>query len=1092
MKKSIYLLCLLAMHLFAFAASAATPRNIKGVVYDETGEPMIGATVQVEGTTVGVSTDLDGNFEIKVADGQTLVISYIGYTTQKIAVDSKTPAHLRIDMAENAAVLEDVVVIGYGTMKKKDLTGAVSQINPDKMADRNPATVSDILRGVPGLQVGMTSNAKGGGSLQLRGQNSLYTDGGHNSPLLVVDGMIFYGELSEINPDDIAQIDVLKDASSTAVYGARAASGVIIISTKRGKQGKPTINVSANFGFDTRAQFQPYFTADEYLNYRTDYNKSLTYGFDDNGNYGAYNARDGKGKLFAEPGYYDHYNNAGQYGLSADQWKALSNNEPGASMDEIYFRRIHNMSGDTSQDILDNFLAGRQTDWRDKSFRTGFRQDYNASVSGATERVNYYFSFGYLNNEGVIRGDDYRAYRSNLKIETKVTDWLQVGANVNFQDRTDDGIKCGISTNYWEDGMLRNNPWASYTLADGSLAQYPMGMNEKRGYNYDFVKDYYELDKGYTVFNTIFNAKVSLPYNITYTFNIAPRYQYYHDRYFMSAEMPNTNPVNRGVNRQWGKNFDWSLNNTVNWDYTIADKNRIVLTLVQEAEENKYWQDRIEARNILPSDALGFHNTQNATLTDSGFSTNDTHYTADAWMGRLFYSFDDRYMLTASVRRDGYCAFGQNYPHATFPSIALAWGFSNEKFMQDQEWLSNGKLRVSWGKNGNRALSDPYISLANLGSGVGATMSYLDKNGNPVTESKYLMMDRLANPNLRWEKTTAYNVGLDLGLFNNRLNANIDFYHKETRDMIMKMRLPGFSGFSEIFTNIGQVNNTGVEIAINSTNIQTRDFTWTTTFGFSYNKNRIKHLKGEMEDVLDENGNVVGQREMDDTSNGWFIDKPIGTNWTYEMTGIWQVEEAEEAARYGQRPGDPKVANHYTDDDIINEDGTRTPVYNDKDKVFMGTWNAPVFWNMRNDFTYRDFTFGFSMYMYAGHKHGRTEYLNHENSGNEFAYGYNKYVHSYWTPENRSNDFARFEAQGPAGVSSPQKMYSSSFLRLDNVSLGYTMPAKLTRHAGIDRVHFSFSIDNLFTIHAKNWEYGDPENSWLSTRKFNLGIQLTL
>lgn len=291
-----------------------------------------------------------------------------------------------------------------------------------------------------------------------------------------------------------------------------------------------------------------------------------------------------------------------------------------------------------------------------------------------------------------------------------------------------------------------------------------------------------------------------MPFGITYSFNAAPRYQYYYNRYFTSASRPNTNADTRGVDRGWGKNFDWSLNNTITWDYTLAKKHHFVLTLVQEAEERRYWSDVINAREILPSDALGFHNTQNATLAKSSFSTNDTHQTADALMARLFYSYDDRYMVTASVRRDGYSAFGANNPYATFPSIALAWNFVNEKFWKWGNIMSTGKLRASWGKNGNRSLSDPYVSLANLGSGTGKTMNYIQ--GSTIVDMKYLSVSRMANPNLEWEKTEALNFGLDFGFLNDRITGSIDYYHMMTKDMIMNQRLPGFTGFGSITTNL--------------------------------------------------------------------------------------------------------------------------------------------------------------------------------------------------------------------------------------------------------------------------------------------------
>lgn len=1090
--KRWFMMVVLILGITSTISAQGTTFLLKGKVLDEADEPLIGASVMVPGTSNGVATDVDGNFEISVSIGNKLKVSYVGYAPKEVTVDSRNPLVIKMDM--NTQLLQDVVVVGYGTMKKKDLTGAISQIDPAKAADRNPNTVQDLLKGIPGLKVGIDASAKGGGSLQLRGQNSVYEKGDHNAPLLIVDGMIFYGELSEINPEDIKQIDVLKDASSTAIYGARAASGVIIITTKNGNLGRPKVNLSANFGFTTKAYYRDLFTAEEQLQYRSDYYKSQTYGFNpQTGAYEAYQATDSKGNLIAAPGYYDHYSNASRYGLTPDEWGLLGTNPQGASLDEIYFRRLFNLNGDVSQDLLDNYLAGRTTDWEKNTFRTGFNQDYNISLSGATEKVNYYFSLGYLRNEGAIRGDNYTAFRGSAKINGQVTKWLEIGANINFQDRSDGNVQVGISENSWEDDQLRNSPYGNYRNEDGSYSQYPMGVAEKRGYNWIFNKDYYKLDRGYTVLNTILHAKVTLPLGFSYNFNISPRYQYYHNRYFMSAELPNSTAKDKGVDREWRKNFDWALNNTIQWDYTFNEKHHIIATVVQEAEENKMWSDVVNARNIQPVDNLGMHNTSNATITDSKINTTDTHFTADAWLGRLFYSFDDRYMITASVRRDGYCAFGQNNPHATFPSVAVAWNFTNEKFMAGvSDWFNTGKLRLSWGKNGNRSLEDPYISLANLGSGAGATMTYLDKNGSPVSELKYLLMDRMANPNLQWEKTTSYNVGLDLGFLNNRISASLDFYHKSTKDMIIQLKLPGFSGFSNIWSNIGQVDNTGFELAINTRNIETRNFLWTTSLGFSYNKNTIKHINYATETIVDGMGNIVSVREMGDVDTKLYIGHPIGEIWDYRMDGIWQVSEADEAAKYGQRPGDPKVANNYTADDVVNADGSVKHVYNDLDKEYLGCTNPPYFFNMRNDFKlWNNLSFGFSVYGYFGHKQLRGDYLNRENSGNLFTYGFNKFKHEYWTPENPTNEYARFESQGPSGVTSPGKIYNRSFLRFDNVSLGYSLPDKWIRKAKLEKVRFSFSVDNLFVIHAKDWKFGDPETGGLTTRNYNLGVQVT-
>ena len=1072
------------MWLLALVLSVTTMSaqqyTLRGTVQDKDGEPLIGASVIVQHSKTGVSTDMDGRFAVKAKKGETLTVSYIGYTTQTIRIAGQND--ITVTLSEDTGLLEEVVVVGYGTVRKKDLTGAVTQINPDKLADQNPNTVQDVLRGTAGLQVGMDTSAQGGGTLQLRGQNSVYTSGDHNSPLIILDGMDFYGTLSEINPDDIAQIDVLKDASAAAVYGARAASGVIIITTKKGKAGKPVITASANIGMSRRTNFRKVYSADEVMSFREAYYKDIkSYGRNpETGKYEYYQAVDKNGNLAYQPGYFDHYNNLSQYGITQEQWLGYTTNTD-MSLDEVYARRL---GLHESEEVLSNYLLGRTYNWADDAFRTGFNQDYNASMSGATERINYYMSFGFLKNEGAVKGDDYRSVRANIKLNGKVTKWLEVGSNINFQDRSDDSQPADWGSS------LRNSPYASKYNEDGSLAQYPMSVQSKRGYNYDFEKQYYDLEKGWMILNTIFNAKVTLPLGITYQFNIAPRYQYYYNRKFTSSEKPDASKTETGVNRDWGKRFDWSLNNIITWDYTIAKDHHFILTLVQEAEERRMWSDDKQAYNILPSDALGFHNTSNATMANSKFSTTDTHSTADALMARLFYAYDNRYLLTATLRRDGYSAFGQNYPHATFPSVALGWNFTQEKFWNWQG-MTSGKLRVSWGKNGNRSLADEYMALANLGSGVGATMGYLGANGQVLTDMKYLSYDRLANPYLQWEKTESLNVGLDFGFLNDRITGSIDWYDKKTHDMIMYKALPDFSGFSQIATNLGEVSNKGVEVALNTVNIRNKSLVWTTTATFAYNRNRINHLYYENEDILDANGNVIGQKEMDDTSNNWFIGKPIGEIWNYKFEGIWQEEEYEEAARSGQRPGDPKIANIYTADDIVNADGTITPVYNDKDKVFLGTTTPPVIWTLRNQFVLWDkLDIACSIYSYMGHKRTSTDYLNRVNFNNLMTYAFNHYRHEYWTSENRSNEYARWEAMGPKGCESPVKVHNANFIRLDNISLGYTLPTKWTRKWQIEKVRLSASVRNV-AVWAQDWEYGDPETGNIAKRDYNFGVQVT-
>ena len=1062
-------ICLVFLLNVQFLNAQNSTINVRGVVTDGSGEPIIGASVVQKGNTSrGTITDLDGAFTLQgVPATGTLVITYIGYKTVELPLRGKTQVSVKLE--EDTKTLEEVVVVGYGSMRKKDLTGSVVQINPTKIADQNPGTVQDLLRGTPGLQIGYSSSAKSEPSIQLRGQNSLYTEGSHNAPLIILDGMAFGGELSEINPDDIAQIDVLKDASSAAVYGAKAASGVLIITTKKGKEGKPVINIGMNVGANTKAAYRDVFSPSEYMTYREDWFKATTYGYDENGNWGYYSKSSG-----VPAGYYDHYNNLSKYGTTSDQWsttgaKTLQNGE---SLESLYARRM-GLDADAAL-VMQNYLAGKTYDWNKAVFRTGINQDYNASISGATDKVNYYLSFGYLNNEGAIQGDDYHAFRSNMKINAKVTNWLEVGANVNFQDRSDESNAVPLGSNYWDSNQLRQSPYSLRWDDEGNELQYPTSGNPTNGgYNYHFEDQYNELEKGYTVLNTIFNAKLTLPLGITYQFNIAPRYQWFYDRYFMSSELPNSTPAERGVNRNTSKNFDWNLNNTLTWDQTF-DKHHFTVTLVQEAEEKRYWYDEIHARNITPSDALGFHYVSGADKEQSSFYTNDTHSQAAAYLGRLFYGYNDRYMFTGTVRRDGYSAFGSNNPWATFWSVGGSWVFSEESFIK-QPWLDYGKLRVSYGTNGNRSLKDTYLALSNLSNG--GVMGYYNSDGSAAV-IQALEISRLGNPNLEWEKTTAYNVGLDFSVLDSRFTGSVEWYYKKTHDMIMNQRLPNFTGFSSITTNLGEVTNSGFELTLNSRNMEIKNFTWNTSFGFSYNKNRINHLYYE----YDENG-----KEINDTSNKWYIGKPVGEIWDFEVDGIWQLNDATEAAMVNQKPGDPKVVNHYTEDD--KEDGT--PVYNDKDKVYQGTTAPPIYWNLRNDFTFlKDFTFSFSMYSYMGHKSQAGYYLNGDNSGSMFTQTSNTYKKEYWTPENPTNDYARLNAVGPSGATGVQKVYNRNFVRLDNITLGYTLPVKFTRKYQIEKIRLTAGVNNVCTFDS--WDYGDPETGGYSNRQFQFGINVTL
>jgi len=430
----------------------------------------------------------------------------------------------------------------------------------------------------------------------------------------------------------------------------------------------------------------------------------------------------------------------------------------------------------------------------------------------------------------------------------------------------------------------------------------------------------------------------------------------------------------------------------------------------------------------------------------------------------------------------------------------VAWTFTNEKFF-NFEPMNYGKLRVSWGKNGNRSLEDPYISLANLATGGTNRYGYINSAGELVN-FHYLQISRMANPNLKWEKSEAWNLGLDFGFLNNRISGTVEYYNIATKDMIMNQNLTAFAGFSNITTNLGEVSNKGIEISLTTQNVKTPVVEWNTTINFSYNKNRIEHLYYTYEDILDANGNVIGRKEMDDKAArdgaGWFIGQPISAIWNFKQTGIWQVDEIEEAKEYNQRPGDPKIWKN--PDNPIQKNAAGQYVYDDGDRVFLGESAAPINWSMRNDITlFKNWTVSFNIYSRMGHKSTSTAYLNQDNASNILVQHANDFKHEYWTPENPSNKWARLQATGPSGATSAPKIFDRSFIRFENLSVAYSLPKKWISTLDIERIKIYGTVRNL-GVWCKDWPYGDPETfsgategpgGGLATRVFTLGLNAT-
>ena len=820
----VRILWLIAFLLFTVQLSAQQKVTVKGKITDEHNEPVIGANIMEKGTTNGVISDFDGFFTLNVSSGATLVVSYIGFAQQEIPVKDKRDFVIRL--AEDSETLNEVVVIGYGSARKRDLTGAVMQVKSAQLENESPSSMQDLLRAnVPGLSVGFSAGPKPGGSLLIRGKNSINAG---TDPLIVLDGVIYPGDLADINPNDIEQIDVLKDASSAAIYGARSASGVIIITTKMGKSEKPTISFDASIGVATQAIVPEVYQGDEFTAWRTDVFNSA------NPNHRPYEFNDPR-KLPAD--------------VSIEDWMKYDNST--GDPVETWLRRI----GFKNLEIQ-NYLDGKSVDWADMVFQNGLRQDYNASISGKTKGVNYYWSMGWTDNEGIIVNNGYKSFKTRLNLDAKINKFLTVGLNAQFVQRDASAIGAdwvqyqkltpyGSPTN--EDGTMKLNP------GDDTSAKHPL------------IDSYY-TDKRNVINNLNANiyAKVSLPFNISYQMNFSPRYEWATDYVHKSSEHPSWKDFGGSASRTFRNDFLWQLDNIVKWKQTFAKVHDVDFTFLFNAEKFQRWSDEMNNEGFDPNDDLGYHYMKGGILPT--ISSNDEYRTGDALMARLFYSYDNRYMITGTVRRDGYSAFGQKNPRAVFPSVAVGWVFSDEPFLKKLNWLDYGKLRFSWGLNGNRDIG-VYRALARMGN---SKYMYVSPDGK-VYNGSYLYVNSLANKELKWERTASFNLGLDFSIFNERLKGNIDIYKANTKDLLIERTLPELIGFSSVMSNLGEVENKGIELSLTSKNIDTKNFAWSSTFNFTLNRNKIVHLYGDMVDVLDENGNVVGQKEADDIKNKWFI-----------------------------------------------------------------------------------------------------------------------------------------------------------------------------------------------------------------------------
>ena len=970
---------------------------VKGQVTDKNGDGVIGATVKVKDAQAGTVTDYNGNFSLNVQKAGTLVVSYIGYLTKEIAF---TPGQtLNITIEEDATALDEVVVVGYGVQKKSDVTGSVTSINKDRLSK---LPVTNVLQAVQGAAAGVTisqgSSIPGDApSALVRGRNSINAGTG---PYIVVDGIPISksgGSLNDINPGDIESMEILKDASATAIYGTNGANGVILITTKHGKEGKPSVSYNGYVGFETFAHKMDFCDGQQITQRYKDY---------------------------------------------------VAQN-PGETMYNDFVK---------NQNEADAQAAGRETDWLyDMVSQTGIIHDHNVTVNGGAEKIKYFISGDYMSQKGVLKGFNYKRYSMRMNIDADVTDYLRIGTNSYIVSHNRDGGRVNFMM---AEAM---SPYGKVYEDDGSYCIYPMYteslfFNPMRDINQDHERRQWNINlNAYAELNfgNIWKPLTGLTYKFNFGYSFVPK----RENYYNGAEQNDPNGYGYIFNAETQSR---TVENILTYAKDIQ-KHHFDITLLFASSRKKYHDNTATGAKFI-NDELLWHNLGGGG-TQTAKSYTDLYKTVSQ-MGRLNYSYDSRYLFTFTVRRDGSSVFGADNKYGTFPSVALGWNIANEKFMEKADWLNNLKLRLSYGKAGNEAIG-VYETLAKMSNAA------LTMDGQSATA--LYPSSRMGNSGLGWETTKTFNIGIDFGFLNNRINGNIDFYTSTTTDLLLQRNLPKVSGYSNVYMNMGKTANKGLEITINSKNIVTKDFTWGTNLVWSWNKNEIKDLYGD---------------EKSDIGNRWFIGEPISVIYDYEMVGIWQKDEIDRGDHLNwdpqAQPGDVKLRD-------VNGDGKIDP---NNDKTIQGQTTPKWIGGLTNTFTYKNLSLSIFIQTVQGLKRNNSllgtasDEMGRRNSTTEVG---------YWTESNPSNEFRSLsKTSNRWGYGFP---CDASFTRIKDVTLSYQFPAQITNALRISALTVYASARNLATFTSwKGWDpeaditqrgWRDYENNYPMTKSYVFGLNVT-
>lgn len=962
---------------------------ISGHIVSTNGEPLVGASVVEKGTSNGAVTDLDGNFTLNVGSGNAvLIISFIGFETQEISINNQTA--LNITLSEGKA-LEEVVVVGYGTQKKSQTTGAISSLSAKQLTEMPITNLGQALQGrVAGIDVAQSGSKPGSvPTIRVRGRRSFRAS---NDPLYVVDGIPLAGGYEDMNPNDVQSMEILKDATATAIYGARGANGVILITTKRGSLGgkkKTTVSYDNYYGQSSAIQLPTLFTGTEFAEYVRESRRGASSGF-----------------LYKD---------------------ASGNPVPTGVKDDFADSKIDVFDAN----VLQGIKEGRNSQYQDLMLRTGNMQNHSLGVQGGNERTAFYISGSYFKDNGISVGLDYTRISLRGNIDHEINSRLKVG----LSSYTMYSIRNGANLNPYN-FSLQQNPLGSPYNADGSLLFSPTNDALLTNPLYEIIPGaQVDEQRRYRIFNSLF-AELKLMDGLSYRVNFGPDFSIQRAGRFIGALTNARKGGDPQASSDDRYSFDWTLENILMYNKAFG-KHNIGVTALHSIQRDRFEQYGISVQGV-PAEKQSFYNL-GAAGSVQGVSSNLIEWTINSYMGRINYDYDNKYLLTATLRRDGSSRFGENVKYGNFPGVALGWNIMNENFMKGtSKWLDILKLRVSMGAVGNQAVA-PYQTQGLLSRTAYAWNTTAAFGYRPNT---------IGNPDLQWESSTTKNIGLDFSILKGRVYGSLEVYRVNTTALLLADQLPTSTGFNSVTRNVGETQNQGFEATITTVNVDKGGFKWTSDIAFTKNNEQIISLY---------NGKV------DDIGNKWFIGKPLSAFYDYTKDGIWQLGEEDKAKSYGSRVGQI----HVTDRD---GDGKITP----NDRTILGSEIPDWTGTLTNRFSYKGFDL--SVILYA--RIGQTILSGFHQNNNQLAGRYQQIKVDYWTPKNPTNEFPQPNKDQEFPVFNTTLIYfDGSFVKLRNINFGYSFSNSLTKKLHVESLRLFSSIQQpkIWAEYMSKYNGIDPE-----------------